>query len=71
VLQDEALLLRKQRLLQKSEPRLLQRQARPSRLLLQKGFVPNARANAQLTLHLINNQPNLNPQCPAAPGRAP
>jgi hypothetical protein len=48
MLQDEALLLRKQTLLQKGQPRLLHWQARCLGLLLQKGFVPNA-STTQLT----------------------
>jgi hypothetical protein len=44
VLQDEALLLRKQALLQKVGPRLLHRRPCQGRMLLQKGLVSDAGA---------------------------
>jgi hypothetical protein len=45
LLQHEALLLRKQEVLQKSEPRVLHRRARKRHLLLQEGIVSDARVN--------------------------
>lgn len=44
MLQDEALLLRKQALLQEREPRVLHRRSRKRRLLLQEGIVSDADA---------------------------